>query len=120
MTKNPPTPTHNRPLGVAHLIFGLIFTGLAAIWMIGRASGSDIPDFRIGLPAVLIGAGIIGLAASLLNQRRARARLAIPPAIPLAADEPIVDATAVDLNDDTVITTTAPTLTDQPTTEDHS
>lgn len=76
MSENTPTPT--RTLAVAHLIFGLIFTGLATIWLIGRASGTDIPDFTLGLPAVLIGAGGVGLAASLVKQRRARARLTTP------------------------------------------
>ena len=67
--------TRPRPLGVAHLIFGLIFTGIAATWIIGKVNDTDVPDLAIGVPIVLIGAGIIGLGASVLNQRRARARL---------------------------------------------
>lgn len=69
------TNTTTRPLGVAHLIFGLIFTGIAAIWLIGEANDTDLPDLAVAFPAVLIGAGIIGLAAILINQRRSRSHL---------------------------------------------
>lgn len=65
----------NRPLGVAHLIFGLVFTGIAAIWLIGQANDTDIPDLAAAFPAVLIVAGVVGLGASITNQRRARSRL---------------------------------------------
>lgn len=77
MTENTPTPaTKTRPLGVVHLIFGLVFCGIAAIWLIGEANDSDTSDLAAGFPVVLIGAGIIGLVAVLVNQRRAKAQLA--------------------------------------------
>jgi hypothetical protein len=85
---NEPQP---RPLGVAHLIFGLIFSGIAAVWIIGKASNTDVPDLAVGVPIVLIGAGIIGLAVSVLNQRRTRARLAVTA----YADEPGVEDTTL-------------------------
>lgn len=66
------TPT--RPLSVAHLVFGLIFGGIAAVWLIGEANGADYPDLAAGIPVVLIGAGIVGLVASLVNVRRAATR----------------------------------------------
>ena len=74
MTEN--TATKTRPLGVVHLIFGLVFCGIAAIWLIGEANDTDLPDMAVAFPAVLIGAGIVGLAATLINQRRAKAQLA--------------------------------------------
>lgn len=80
LTENPVpnnTVTKARPLGVVHLIFGLVFTGIAAIWLIGEANDTDLPDMAVAFPAVLIGAGIIGLAAVLINQRRAKANLAV-------------------------------------------
>lgn len=77
MTDN--TPTKARPLGVVHLIFGLVFSGIAAIWLIGEANDTDLPDMAVAFPAVLIGAGVIGLAATLVNQRRAKAQLAAAP-----------------------------------------
>lgn len=64
--------TTTRPLGVAHLIFGLVFTGIAAIWFIGEANDIDVPDLAIAFPAVLIGAGVIGLVATLVNHSRAK------------------------------------------------
>lgn len=69
------TTTGPRPVGVIHLIFGLIFAGLAALWLIGNANDADFPDLAKGVPAVLIGAGLVGLGASAVNHRRARARL---------------------------------------------
>lgn len=74
MSENSTTPTTTRPLGVVHLIFGLVFSGIAALWLIGEANDTDTSDLAAGFPAVLIGAGIIGLAAALLNQRRAKAQ----------------------------------------------
>jgi ammonia channel protein AmtB len=64
------TTRATRPLSIAHLIFGLIFAGIAALWFIGNANDTDIPDQAAGLPVVLIGAGIIGLAAAVVSRRR--------------------------------------------------
>lgn len=96
-------PEKHRPVGVAHLIFGLVFTGIAAIWLIGKANDTDVPDLTFSLPAVLIGAGLIGLAASVLNQRRTKARLA-------AATTATTVATTADTTDPTrtTDTTTSP------------
>lgn len=62
--------TSTRPVSVPHLIFGLIFTGMAAIRIIGEATGADLPGSAIGFPIVLIGAGIVGLVATVVNARR--------------------------------------------------
>ncbi|MET3962712.1 ammonia channel protein AmtB [Marmoricola sp. OAE513] len=77
----------NRPLGVVHLVFGLVFSGIAAIWWIGEANDKDVSDLAAGFPVVLIGAGIIGLAASVVNQRRAKERLAAARAAAVEASE---------------------------------
>lgn len=87
-----------RPLGVAHLIFGLIFTGIATIWMIGEASGSRIEDYAPGFPVVLIGAGLIGLMASVFKQRQASARAP-------AGNDNAAPTGGADLEDTTVLTT---------------
>ncbi len=94
----PSTPT-NRPIGVAHLIFGLIFTGIAAIWLIGEASDTKVGDLAAGFPVVLIGAGLIGLGASVVSQRRAKARLLART----STDEPT--DTTDDTTDDSVDST---------------
>jgi hypothetical protein len=61
-----------RPVSVSHLVFGLVFLGVAALWTIGAATDADAPDLAVVTPAVLIGAGVIGLGAILFNARNAR------------------------------------------------
>jgi hypothetical protein len=61
-----------RPVSIPHLVFGLIFLGAAALWAIGAATNADAPDLAVAAPAVLIGAGAIGLAGIVVNARNAR------------------------------------------------
>jgi hypothetical protein len=63
---------NTRPISITHLVFGLIFLGAAALWAIGAATDADAPDLAVVAPAVLIGAGVIGLAAIVFNARNAR------------------------------------------------
>lgn len=100
-----------RPVGVAHLVFGLIFCGIAALWLIGNANNADFPNLARGIPVVLIGAGIVGLGASTVNHRRAKVRLlardAVDPApaddtVDEIADEP-TDQPTDQLNDTSVL-----------------
>ena len=62
-------PDHpvDRRVKVTHLVFGLFFLGLAGMWAL--VAGDVITADRLGIfaPAVLIIAGVIGLAASLAN-----------------------------------------------------
>jgi len=58
-----------RTVSTAHLIFGIIFAGIAALWMIRQATDASIHDTAPGFPLVLIGAGLVGLVASLVNSR---------------------------------------------------
>lgn len=96
MSENSPHPvTRTRQLGVVHLIFGLVFTGIAAIWLIGEATNSQTSELAAGFPAVLIGAGVIGLVAVLINQRRAKT-----PPYPI--DDTQLAAEATDQAHDTV------------------
>lgn len=59
-----------RPVSIPHLVFGIVFSGLAAIWFLSESTGADLPRTAIGFPLVLIGAGVIGLTASFVNARR--------------------------------------------------
>jgi hypothetical protein len=61
-----------RPISVSHLVFGLIFLGAAALWAIGASTDADAPDLAVLAPAVLIGAGVAGLIAIVVNARNAR------------------------------------------------
>lgn len=59
-----------RTISVPHLVFGLVFLGIAAVWSIGEASSADLPRIAVGFPAVLILAGVVGLVAAVVNNRR--------------------------------------------------
>lgn len=67
------SPTQ-RPVKVGYLVTGLVFVGLAASWAL-RASGT-VDEMAVGwmLPAILVGAGVIGLLAMLAGGVRNRAR----------------------------------------------
>lgn len=69
-----------RPLSIPHLVFGLVFSGLAAVWFIGEATNADLPRTAVGFPLVLIAAGVVGLVATLTNNRR-RSRAAYEASI---------------------------------------
>jgi hypothetical protein len=60
----------NRPLSIPHLVFGLIFLGATVLWVIGASTEADASDLAVLAPAVLIGAGVIGLAGIVVNARR--------------------------------------------------
>jgi hypothetical protein len=64
---------NTRPISVSHLVFGLIFLGASALWAIGAATDADAPDMAVLAPTVLIGAGVAGLIAIVVNARNARA-----------------------------------------------
>ncbi len=62
-----PEPDHR--VKIPHLVFGLFFLGLAGIWAV-VVTGVITPDrLTVLTPAVLIAAGVIGLAASLAGSR---------------------------------------------------
>lgn len=61
-----------RPVSITHLVFGLIFLGATVLWVVGAATDADVPDLAVVAPAILIGAGVVGLAAIVFNARNAR------------------------------------------------
>ncbi|MCW2755959.1 MAG: hypothetical protein JWQ32_3370 [Marmoricola sp.] len=67
------TPSSTRPLSVPHLVFGLFFLGISAVWAIGQATNADLGHTAVGFPAVLIVAGIVGLVAAVAGSRQRRA-----------------------------------------------
>jgi hypothetical protein len=72
----------SRPVSIAHLVFGLIFLGGAALWAVGAATDAATPDLALMAPIILIGAGVIGLVAMVVNARRRDAGPLEPPAAP--------------------------------------
>src|SRR3954469_19310676 len=70
-------PTYNQPpadrsVKVPHLVFGLLFLGVAGIWALGASNAISGEHLAVLGPGVLILAGVIGLAASLANGRNRR------------------------------------------------
>lgn len=58
-----------HPVDLVSAIAGLLFTGLAAAYIVGAYTDIRL-DPRLVFPLVLIGLGLAGLAAALLAQRR--------------------------------------------------
>jgi hypothetical protein len=65
-----PPPDHR--VKIPHLVFGLLFIGIVAVWALVITDVITEDRLTIVAPAVLIGAGVIGLAASLANSRNRR------------------------------------------------
>lgn len=86
------SPENPRTVSVPHLVFGLVFVGLAAVRWIAEATDADLPRTAIGFPVVLIGAGIVGLVATVVNNRRRSKALSAQyetvPAEPPATENP--------------------------------
>ncbi len=67
-------PPPDRSVKVPHLVFGLLFLGIAGIWALVAGDVITADRLTILAPALLITAGVIGLAASLASGRNSRRR----------------------------------------------
>src|SRR6188472_4207550 len=72
-------PPVDRSVKVPHLVFGLLFLGVAAIWALGASDVISGEHLAILGPGVLILAGVIGLAASLANGRNRGGAVRLDP-----------------------------------------
>ncbi len=70
-----PTPSADHSVKVTHLVFGLLFLGIAGLWAL--VTGDVVTADRLTYigPGLLIAAGVIGLAASLASARNRRNRI---------------------------------------------
>ncbi|MBA2533185.1 MAG: hypothetical protein H0V23_13975 [Nocardioidaceae bacterium] len=59
---------NRHPADIVALVFALIFLGCAATWAGWAHSDLDIDAFAWAVPFVLIGAGVVGVIASLRRQ----------------------------------------------------
>lgn len=73
-----PLPAADRRVKVTHLVFGLLFLGLAGIWVLAETEVITTDRLPVLAPAVLIVAGVVGLVASLANSRNRRSYAATP------------------------------------------
>ena len=66
-----PRPTSGRhPVSIGHLVMGLAFVGLVAIWALVRGDLVDGHDVRWLLPLPWVVAGAAGLLATTLTSRQ--------------------------------------------------
>lgn len=68
----PPPPSGWHPVNVGHLVMGVAFLGLAAVWMLVATDAVELSRNQWVLPAPWIVAGLIGLAAAAFRGRRHR------------------------------------------------
>jgi hypothetical protein len=64
----------DRSVKITHLVFGLLFLGVAVVWALVVGDVINANDLAVLAPAILIAAGVIGLATSLASARNRRNR----------------------------------------------
>jgi hypothetical protein len=57
--------TRNRPVNIGYLVIGLVFVGLSLTWLLDETGVIEPDGYEWLVPAILLGAGLIGLFASL-------------------------------------------------------
>lgn len=62
----------SSPVKVGYLVTGLVFIGLAGSWALSASGVVDDLTFSWLLPAILVGAGVIGLLVLASGVRRGR------------------------------------------------
>ena len=67
-------PPADRSVKITHLVFGLLFLGVAVVWALVVGDVINENDLAVLAPAILITAGVIGLAVSLASGRNRRKR----------------------------------------------
>lgn len=64
--------TGRHPPNAVSLVFGVVFSGLAACWALLHTQVLSWGDLQWALPALFTGAGVLGLACTLLRGRPSR------------------------------------------------
>jgi len=87
----------SRPVNIGYLVIGLIFLGLSLTWLLNETGVIDPNGFQWLLPTILLGAGLIGLFASLgkgIMSRRSTPYSTDEPATQYSETQPILDLTS--------------------------
>lgn len=71
-----PVPTSARPTKIPHLVMALLFLGTAAVWALVVTGSLPPAALPYAFPGLLVLAGVIGLAAVVLGNRRRHDRSA--------------------------------------------
>lgn len=69
MTPTPQSATGRHPVNISHLVMGLAFLGIVAVWALVASGAAGDADLRWLMPLPWIVAGAVGLIASVLNHR---------------------------------------------------
>lgn len=64
------TPPHDTSVKVPHLVLGLLFLGTAATWALLATGVVDADALPYLGPGLLVAAGVVGLAVSVVGGRR--------------------------------------------------
>jgi hypothetical protein len=67
-------PPADHSVKITHLVFGLLFLGVAVVWALVVGDVINEDDLAVLAPAILIAAGVIGLAVSLASSRNRKKR----------------------------------------------
>jgi len=87
---------NTRSVSIAHAVFGLIFLGVTALWVVGATTDVEAPALAIWGPIVLIGAGLVGLAGTIFNSRNARNAAAVGHLEPETGQTEYADTAVLD------------------------
>jgi len=60
-------PAGRHPLNVGSLVLGLVFCGIAFIWLLHAVGALRAPDLQWLLPCLLVGVGVLGILVSVLR-----------------------------------------------------
>ncbi|MEP6816989.1 MAG: hypothetical protein ABI873_15720 [Marmoricola sp.] len=114
ITKHPMTNDGGSPVKVGYLVTGLVFIGLAGTWALSASGAVDGVTVGWVLPAILVGAGVIGLLAMLASGvRRDR------PDVDTGHDDPRFDPYDIDASAPEV-EQQAPASASRPDAETHN
>lgn len=64
------TPAPDRTVKVTHLVFGLLFLGVAGTWLLVMTGTLQTVHLAYVVPALLVVAGVLGLVAVAAGTRR--------------------------------------------------
>ena len=84
----------NRQLNIGYLVVGLIFLGFSGTWLLDDTGVINPDGYEWLFPAILLGAGLIGLFASLGRGLLGRQSAPEPPAPTYSETQPILDLTS--------------------------